>query len=396
MNKKTLKDVDVNNKKVLVRVDFNVPIKDGKITDDNRINVSLPTINYLIENNAKIILFSHLGRVKTDEDKKNKSLKVVAESLSKKLKKKVIFIAETRGKILEDAINNLNPKDVLLFENTRFEDIDNNKESKNDPELGKYWASLGEVFVNEAFGTVHRAHASNVGIAKNIKVSCLGFLVEKEISMLSQAINNPAKPFVAIIGGAKVSDKIGIIENLLKKADQILIGGGMAFTFFAAQGYKIGNSLVENDKIALAKKLLTNSKGKLILPTDFAISKEFKNNKPEFTEGIDVPDGYMGLDIGPKTIQLFSNILENAKTVVWNGPMGVFEMSHYAKGTIAVCVAISKLNNSFTIIGGGDSAAAAIQLGYEDKFTHISSGGGSSLEFMEGKKLPGIECIQNK
>ncbi len=396
INKKTLKDVDVKNKKVLVRVDFNVPIINHKITDDNRIKVAIPTIKYLQENDCKIILFSHLGRVKTLEDKKSKTLKPIAENLSKKLNQKIIFINETHGKKLEDAISKMNPKDIVLVENTRFEDIDNNKESKNNSNLGKYWASLGEIFVNDAFGTVHRAHASNVGIATHIKESCIGFLVEKELSMLSKGIENPEKPFIAIIGGAKVSDKIGVIENLLKKADKILIGGGMAFTFFKAQGKEIGKSLVEEDKIHLAKQYLKKSNGKIILPIDSAISKEFKNNKPKYSADQNIEQNYMGLDIGPKTIQLFTDNLKDAKTVVWNGPMGVFEMSNYAKGTIAVCEVISKLKDAFTIIGGGDSAAAAIQLGYENKFTHISSGGGASLEFMEGKKLPGIECIKNK
>ncbi len=396
LNKKTLKDIEVNNKKVLVRVDYNVPIKDGKITDDNRINASLKTINFLLAHNAKIILFSHLGRVKSDSDKNANSLRPIAVNLAKKLNHKVLFIPYTNGKILEDAINNMQPKDIILFENTRFEDINNKKESKNNPSLGKYWASLGDVFVNDAFGTAHRSHASNVGIASNIKSSCIGFLIQNELEKLSQAVISPKKPFVAIIGGAKVSDKIGVIDNLLKTADKIIIGGGMTYTFYAAKNIKIGNSLLEKDKVSLAKKYLSANPEKIILPVDSAICKEFKNLAPKYSKDENVDDGYIGLDIGPKTIQLFNDALQGAKTVVWNGPMGVFEFSNYAKGTTAVCESISKLKNAFTIIGGGDSAAAAIQLGYQNKFSHISTGGGASLEFMEGKKLPGIECIQNK
>ncbi len=394
--KKTLKDIKINSKKVLVRVDFNVPIKAGKITDDNRINAALPTLKFLLENNAQVILLSHLGRIKSENDKKELSLKPVAIDLSKKLGINVKFVPNTRGKEVENAVKSLKNGEIVLLENTRFEDLEGKKESKNNPELGKYWASLGEVFVNDAFGTAHRAHASNAGIASNVKESCVGLLVQKELEMLSKGINNPKKPFVAIIGGAKVSDKIAVIDNLLKKADKVIIGGGMAFTFFAAKGIKIGNSLLESDKIALAKEYLTKGSKKIVLPIDSAISKEFKNNKPEFTDNAEVKDGYLGLDIGPKSIELFKNTLQGAKTVVWNGPMGVFEMSNYSKGTIAVCEAISNLKDAFTIIGGGDSAAAAISLGYQNKFTHISTGGGASLEFMEGKVLIGIDGIQNK
>lgn len=396
MNKKTLKDINVNGKKVLIRVDFNVPFKNGIITDENRINLALPTIKYLIENNAKIILFSHLGRIKTELDKKELSLRPIAKVLGKKLNKKVLFIPETRGKNLEKAISNMQNKDIIVFENTRFEDVDGKKESKNNPELGKYWASLGDVFVNDAFGTAHRKHASNCGIAANIKESCIGFLIQKELEMLSKALNEPKKPFVAIIGGAKVSDKIGVIDNLLKKADKILIGGGMTFTFFKAKGFNVGTSLLEQDKVSLAKKYLTNSASKIILPVDCAISKTFSNSIPEFSDNENIKDGFMGLDIGPKSINLFKKELKCAKTVVWNGPMGVFEMSNYSKGTIAICKAISKLKDAFTVIGGGDSAAAVIKLGYQNKFSHISTGGGASLEYMEGKVLLGIDCIDNK
>ncbi len=398
INKKTIKDINVNDKKVLVRVDFNVPLKDSVITDDNRIVQALPTIKYLQEQGAKIILFSHLGKVKTEEDKKKLSLKPIAEDLSKKLNEEVIFIPQTRGEQLENAIDNLKPKEVLMFENTRFEDVDGKKESKNDPELGKYWASLGDdIFVNDAFGTAHREHASNVGIATNSKDSVAGFLLEKEIEFIGGVVSNPSRPLVAILGGAKVSDKIGVIKNLLKTADHVLVGGGMMFTFLKAQGYEIGSSLCEEDKIDLAKELLEIGKDKLILPTDTVVATEFSNDAQTKTVNIDeIPDGYMGLDVGPKTVEKFDDIIKNASTVVWNGPMGVFEMPNFAKGTIGVCKSIANNKNATTIIGGGDSAAAAISLGYADDFTHISTGGGASLEYLEGKKLPGITCLDEK
>jgi len=410
-NKKELKDVQVKGKKVLVRVDFNVPMKDGQVTDDNRITAALSTIKYLLAQEAKVILFSHLGKVKTADDLEKRDMAPVAKVLEQKLGQPVKFINAFEGKQLEEAIDEMHNQDVILFQNTRFADIINSngqisvdsdgkatakRESKNDPALGKYWASLGDVFVNDAFGTVHRAHASNVGIAENIAESCLGFLVEKEVKMLSQGVDNPAKPFVAIIGGAKVSDKIGVIEHLLTKADKILIGGGMAYTFFAAQGHKIGNSLLEVDKVEIAKTFLAKAKGKIILPIDALEAHEFADVPAKVTTGLDIDDGYMGLDIGPKTIELFKKELAYAKTVAWNGPMGVFEFKNYSIGTKAVCEAIAELKGAFTLIGGGDSAAAAIQLGYKDKFTHISTGGGASLEYMEGKPLPGIEAVQNK
>ncbi|MGX7058690.1 phosphoglycerate kinase [Vagococcus humatus] len=393
MAKKTVQDLDLKDKKVLVRVDFNVPIKDGVITDDNRIKAALPTINYIVEHGGKAILFSHLGRVKTEEDKAGKSLRPVAARLSELIGKEVTFIPETRGKELEDAIADMKMGDILVFENTRFEDIDGKKESKNDPELGKYWASLGDVFVNDAFGTAHRAHASNVGIASNLP-SAAGFLMEKEIKFIGGAVDEPKRPFVAILGGAKVSDKIGVIENLLKKADKVLIGGGMAYTFLKAQGKEIGTSLVELDKVDLAKELLDKADGKIILPIDFAVTKEFKDVPPTILKEIPADD--MSLDMGPESIALFNKELQGAKTVVWNGPMGVFEMENYAKGTIGVCESIANLEGATTIIGGGDSAAAANQLGFADKFTHISTGGGASLEYLEGKVLPGVESISNK
>lgn len=387
MAKKVVTDLDLKDKKVLVRVDFNVPMKDGKITNDNRIVAALPTIEYILEQNGKAILFSHLGKVKTEEDKEGKSLRPVAARLSELLGKEVKFVPTTRGPELEKAIDELKDGEVLLFENTRFEDIDGKKESKNDPELGKYWASLGDVFVNDAFGTAHRAHASNVGIASNLE-SAAGFLMEKEIKFIGGVVDNPARPLVAILGGAKVSDKIGVIENLLTKADKVLVGGGMTFTFMAAQGQEIGKSLLEADKVELAKGLLEKAGDKLVLPVDAVVSKEFSNDAPFHTVSADsIPADEMGLDIGQATIDLFTKELQGAKTVVWNGPMGVFELSNFAKGTIGVCEAIANLTDATTIIGGGDSAAAAMDLGFADKFTHISTGGGASLEYLEGKEL---------
>lgn len=396
MAKKVVTDLDLKDKKVLVRVDFNVPMKDGKITNDNRIVAALPTIEYILEQNGKAILFSHLGKVKTEEDKEGKSLRPVAARLSELLGKEVKFVPTTRGPELEKAIDELKDGEVLLFENTRFEDIDGKKESKNDPELGKYWASLGDVFVNDAFGTAHRAHASNVGIASNIE-SAAGFLMEKEIKFIGGVVDNPARPLVAILGGAKVSDKIGVIENLLTKADKVLVGGGMTFTFMAAQGQEIGKSLLEADKVELAKGLLEKAGDKLVLPVDAVVSKEFSNDAPFHTVSADsIPADEMGLDIGQATIDLFTKELQGAKTVVWNGPMGVFELSNFAKGTIGVCEAIANLTDATTIIGGGDSAAAAMDLGFADKFTHISTGGGASLEYLEGKELPGVASISDK
>ena len=297
---------------------------------------------------------------------------------------------------LEDAIAKLNDGDVLLMENTRFEDLDGKKESGNDPELGKYWASLGDLFVNDAFGTAHRKHASNVGIASNMKQTAAGFLMEKEIKFLGDAVDNPKHPFIAILGGAKVSDKIGVIENLVPKADKILIGGGMTYTFYAAKGMSIGNSLVEKDKIDLAKKIMDQAGDKLLLPVDSVVAPEFSNDAPHKVVEGDIPDGYMALDIGPKTIQEFKDALKGAKTVVWNGPMGVFEMSNYAEGTLEVGRALGDLKDATTIIGGGDSTAAAKQLGIAPKITHISTGGGASLEYLEGKTLPGIAAISDK
>lgn len=397
MSKKTITNLHLEGKTVLIRVDFNVPMKDGAITDDNRIVQALPTIQYAIDHNAKVVLFSHLGRVKEEADKAKNSLGPVAVRLSELLGKTVTFVPQTRGKELEVAIQNLKEQEVLMFENTRFEDINGKKESKNDPELGAYWASLGDVFVNDAFGTAHRAHASNAGIAANIECTVAGFLMEKEIKFIGEAVDNPQRPFVAILGGAKVSDKISVIENLLSKADKILICGAMAYTFFLAKGYDVGKSKVELDYVDFAKSLLEKAKGKIILPVDNVVAKEFSADAEATILDVVLPHGdLMGLDIGPKTIELFKKELAGAKTVVWNGPAGVFEFEKFANGTISICKAISELADAVTIIGGGDIAAAAIQLGYENKFTHISTGGGASLEYLEGKELPGVAIIAEK
>ena len=396
MDKKIDSDLDLKGKVVLDRADFNVPIKDGEITNDNRIVQALPTIEYIIEQGGKLVLFSHLGKVKEESDKEGLSLKPVAENLSKKLGKEVIFVPETRGEKLETAIENLNEGDVLLVENTRFEDLDGKKESKNDPELGKYWASLGDVFVNDAFGTAHREHASNVGISTHLETAA-GYLMEKEIKFIGGVVNDPQKPVVAILGGAKVSDKINVIKNLVNIADKILIGGGMAYTFIKAQGKEIGLSLLEEDKIDFAKDLLENNGDQIVLPVDCKIAKEFSNDAKITEVSInEIPSDQEAMDIGPKTVELFNKELQGAHTVVWNGPMGVFEFSNFAKGTIGVCESIAKLEDATTIIGGGDSAAAAISLGFEDDFTHISTGGGASLEYLEGKELPGIKAINDK
>ena len=399
MAKLTVKDVDLKGKKVLVRVDFNVPVKDGVITNDNRITAALPTIKYILEQGGRAILFSHLGRVKEEADKEGKSLAPVAADLAAKLGQDVKFIpGVTRGAELEAAVNALEDGQVLLVENTRFEDVDGKKESKNDPELGKYWASLGDgIFVNDAFGTAHRAHASNVGISANVDKAVAGFLLENEIAYIQEAVEAPERPFVAILGGSKVSDKIGVIENLLEKADKVLIGGGMTYTFYKAQGIEIGNSLVEEDKLDVAKALLEKSNGKLILPVDSKEANAFADyTEVKDTEGEAVDPGFLGLDIGPKSIAKFDQELTGAKTVVWNGPMGVFENPDFQAGTIGVMDAIVKQPGVKSIIGGGDSAAAAINLGRADKFSWISTGGGASMELLEGKELPGLAALTDK
>ncbi|AEA00643.1 MULTISPECIES: phosphoglycerate kinase [Aerococcus] len=398
MAKETVKDVNVQGKKILMRVDFNVPMKDGEITDDNRMVQALPTIKYVIEQGGKLILFSHLGKVKSEEDKKDKSLAPVAKHLEELLGQKVVFVPATRGQELEEAIDQLNDGEVLLFENTRFEDVDGKKESGNDPELGKYWASLGDgIFVNDAFGTAHRAHASNVGISANVDHAVAGFLMEKELNFLGDAVNNPKRPFVAILGGAKVSDKIAVIESLLNKADKVLIGGGMAYTFLKAKGYEVGNSLLEEDRVSLAKEIMEKAGDKLYLPVDVVVADDFSNDANTQVVAADaIPEGWEGLDSGPKTNELFAKQLEDAKTVVWNGPMGVFEMEKFAVGTNAVCKAVADLDDAITIVGGGDSASAAKNSGFAEKFSHISTGGGASLQFLEGNPLPGVEALSEK
>ena len=395
MAKRNIRDLELKGKKVLMRVDFNVPMKDGVITDKNRIVQALPTINYALEQGAKVILLSHLGRVKSEADLAKNTLEPVARELAVQLRKKVVFIGATRGTVLEESIEALQEGEVLMIQNTRYEDLEGKCESKNNPELGAYWASLGDVFVNDAFGTAHRAHASNVGIASNIEDSVSGFLLEKEIKFIGGAVDNPERPFVAILGGAKVSDKISVIENLLNKADKILIGGAMAYTFYKALGLNVGTSKCEDDYVEFAKGLLEKAEGKIVLPVDTVVAKEFAEDAEyRVVKREEFQDDDMGLDVGPETLEVFAKELEGAKTVVWNGPMGVFEFAPFAKGTLAVCEMLSNLD-AITIIGGGDSAAAAISLGYEEKFSHISTGGGASLEYLEGKDLPGVSCLSD-
>ncbi len=404
MAKKIVRDLNVEGKKVLIRVDFNVPLEDGKITDDNRIVQALPTIKDVKDRGGKVILFSHLGRVKKEEDKAGKSLAVAAARLAELLGSDVVFVPFTRGAELEAAIDKLENGQVLMFENTRFEDVDGKKESGNDAELGKYWASLGDVFVNDAFGTAHRSHASNAGIAANIDEVAAGYLLEKEIEFIGNAVDAPKRPFVAILGGAKVGDKIGVIENLIEKADKILIVGGMTYNFYKALGYEIGNSICQLDKVDLAKELLEKVDGKIVLPVDVKVTtvEDFSKLGEKTDADVDVvafdqmPEGKEGLDIGPATVAQYAEILKDAKTVVWNGPAGVFEVPTFAKGTIAICEMLTQLDGATTIIGGGDSAAAAIQFGFADQITHISTGGGASLEYLEGKELPGVSIVDEK
>ena len=405
MAKKIVSDLNVKGNKVLIRVDFNVPMKNGVITDDTRVRAALPTIEYVVNNGGKAIVFSHLGRVKVAEDIAKNDIAPVAKRLEELIKKPVKFVNATRGKELEDAANQLKEGEILMFQNTRYEDFDVNankevkKESKNDAELGAYWASLGDVFVNDAFGTAHRAAASNVGIAANVKETAAGYLLEKEIKFIGGAVDNPVRPYVAILGGSKVSDKIGVIEALLNKADKVLVGGAMMFTFLKAEGYNVGSSRCEEQEfVDLAKNLLAKANGKIVLPVDAVVNTAFED-VPGVAKDVDKFDqADMGLDIGPKTLKLFEKELAGAKTVVWNGPMGVFEMKNYAAGTIGVCDLLAKLTKegASTIIGGGDSAAAAEQLGYASKVSHISTGGGASLEYLEGKELPGIACVDEK
>ena len=396
LNKKTVNDIDVKGKRVLVRCDFNVPVIDGKITDDNRITAALPTIKKLISDGGKVILCSHMGKPK-GEVKKELSLAPVAKRLSELLGKEVVFAADDTvvGENAKKAVSEMKDGDVILLENTRFR----KEETKNEDNFSKELASLADIFVNDAFGTSHRAHCSTVGVTKYVPVSAVGYLMEKEIEYLGNAVNNPVRPFAAILGGAKVADKINVINNLLEKVDILIIGGGMAYTFIKAQGYSVGNSLLDAERIDYAKEMMAKAKEKgvkLLLPVDTVIVKEFKNDTEFKTVPVsEIPDGWEGVDIGEKTRELFADALKDAKTVVWNGPMGVFEFENFAKGTNAVAKALADLDAT-TIIGGGDSAAAVNQLGYGDKMSHISTGGGASLEFLEGKALPGVEAVNDK
>ena len=389
---KTVKEMKLNSKKVLIRCDFNVPMKDNKILDDTRILESLETIQYVLDQNAKVILLSHLGRVKSEEDLKTNSLKEVAKRLGELLQKEVIFIPKTRGEELEDAINNLKEKEILLVENTRFEDLEGKLESNNDLELGKYWASLGDVFINDAFGTIHRCHASNVGIASNLP-HAIGFLVEKELKALEE-LKRPKKPFIVILGGSKVNDKVGIIKELVKKANHILIGGGMAFTFLLSEGFEVGNSLVDSENIDFCREILEKYPTKMLLPIDVLTSKEFiESNHYKVKEINQIEDGEMGLDIGPKTVELYKSYLKDAKIVLWNGPLGVYEFEHYKKSTNEILNYLVD-SNIKTILGGGDIVAAASNAKLKEKVYHASTGGGATLEFLEGKKLPGLEAMK--
>ena len=389
---KKIKDLNIENKKVIIRCDFNVPIKDNTIIDDTRIKGALETINYCLEKNSKIILLSHLGRVKEKKDLEKNNLLPVALHLSKLLNKKVLFSDKTRGKELENMINSMNNQDIILIQNTRYEDLEGKKESSNDQELGKYWASLGEVFINDAFGTIHRAHASNVGIASYLE-SGIGFLIEKELDALN-VLNVVEHPFIVILGGAKVSDKIGVIENLVTKADKILIGGGMAFTFLKAANKEIGKSLLDEGSLDFCRKILNQYADKIVLPTDFAITNEFTNTEEYRQKNInEITAKEMGLDIGDNTRLLFESILKDAKIVIWNGPLGVYEFDNYKKNTDKLLKFIVD-NNIKTILGGGDIVAAATTANYKDKVYHASTGGGATLEYLEGKKLPGLEVIK--
>ena len=397
MNKKTVKDIDVKGKKVLVRCDFNVPLdENGTITDNTRITAALPTIKYLMENGAKVILCSHLGRPKGEVNPKY-SLKPVAKELSKLLETEIKFANDVTGESAKQVTESLKDGEVALLENVTFD----SREEKNDETLSKEFANLTDgIYVNDAFGAAHRAHSSTEGVSHFVDISVAGFLMEKEITFLSGTLENAKKPFVAILGGAKVSDKIGVIENLISKVDTILIGGGMAFTFFKSMGYNIGNSICEDDKIEEAKSILEKAKNagvKIVLPQDVRISTEFSNDTQDtLVNSNEIPDGYQGLDIGPKTSEEFANVLKDAKTILWNGPLGVCEFSKYCVGTENVAKAIAENKEAISVVGGGDSVAAIKKLGLQDKFTHISTGGGASLELLEGKALPGLVCLNDK
>lgn len=396
LNKKTVEDIQVQGKRVLVRCDFNVPLKDGVITDENRLVGAMPTIKYLINQGAKVILCSHLGKPK-GEAKPELSLLPVAKRLSEMLGKEVVFAADSNvvGENAKAAVENMKNGDVVLLENTRYR----KEETKNEDNFSQELASLADVFVNDAFGTAHRAHCSTVGVTKFVSESVCGYLIQKELQFLGEAVENPERPFVAILGGAKVSDKLGVINNLLDKVDTLIIGGGMAYTFLKALGHEIGKSLLEEDKIEYAKEMMKKAEDKgvkLLLPVDVTYADKFDENaEPKISEGRDIPADHQGLDIGPKTAEVFADAIKEAKTVIWNGPMGVFEFANFAKGTIAVAKAMAE-SNATTIIGGGDSASAVNNLGFGDKMTHISTGGGASLEFLEGIELPGIAALTDK
>lgn len=393
--KKTIKDYNLNGKKVIIRCDFNVPIENGIIKDETRLKKSLRTIRYARKNNAKVILMSHLGRINKEEDKQKYTLKPVAERLSKLLRKKVTFIDQTRGEKLENAINNMKDKDVILIENTRFEDLDGKKESSNDKTLGKYWANLGNIFINDAFGTIHRAHASNLGIASNLP-NGLGFLVENEIKKLTKLIDKPKKPYTIILGGSKVEDKIGVISNLITKADYLLIGGGMAFTFLKAAGFNIGSSLCEREKLSYCKDLLNKYEEKIVLPIDIITAKEINENAKTTERFLgEIEEDEIGLDIGPKTTEVFKQYLDDCKTIFWNGPLGYFELKPFQNGTKTILDIITK-TKAYTVVGGGDTIRAATDFNYQDKISHISTGGGASLAFLEEKPLPALDVIDEK
>lgn len=391
--KKTIRDYDLNGKKVLIRCDLNVPIKDGKIIDDTRIKASLETIQYAISQNAKVIILSHLGRVKEEADLKKNNLKPVAERLGELLGQAVKFSDETRGKSLEEQVKALEPKEVLVIQNTRYEDLDGKKESSNDKDLGAYWASLGDIFINDAFGTVHRAHASNVGIASHLP-NGVGFLIEKELNALEK-LQEPKRPFAVILGGSKVSDKIGVIENLVTKADYLIIGGGMAFTFLKAIGKNIGKSLLDEENIQFCKEKMEQYSNKIILPIDVNVAEELNENAPNHICRIEnMKETEMGLDLGTESIEQMKKILESVKTILWNGPLGVYEIEKYRTVTKEILEYVTTTNKT-VILGGGDIVAAATELGYKEKVTHASTGGGATLEYLEGKKLPGVESIEN-
>ena len=393
--KKTIKDFNLKDKKVIIRLDLNVPIKDGIIIDDNRIKMSLRTIKAVRRKGAKVIILSHLGRVKTEEDKLKYTLKPVCDRLSELLGKDIKFINKTRGKKVEEAIHNMKKADIIMLENTRFEDLKGDKESKNNKSLAKYWASLGDVFINDAFGTAHRSHASNVGIASYLP-SGIGYLMQNEIKFLNKAIDNPKKPYVVMMGGSKVSDKIKVIDNLALKADYILIGGAMAFTFLKASGFSVGKSLVEEEYLDYCIKVLSKYENKIVLPIDIITSKEISDDSNYNNRFInEIEKDEIGLDIGPRTIKVFKQYIDGAKTVFWNGPMGYYEIKNFSKGTNKLLDIITN-TKADTIIGGGDMAAAAVSLGYQDKISHISTGGGASLEMLRGKELPGIRVIDEK